>query len=69
MKSEITPEYGEPGILPRPEHVEVARRHRLEAVEPREHLAVLLAHQLLQRVRRQRIGRHVFGLGSVGVSP
>ena len=50
------------GILPRPKHVEIARRHRLESVEAREHLPVHLAHQLLQRVRRQRIGRHRLGL-------
>ena len=49
-------------ILSRAEHVEVANRHRLEAIEPREQLHVLLAHQLLQRVGRQRIGRHVLAL-------
>ena len=41
-------------ILPRSEHVEVADDHRLEAVEPVEHLAVLGPHDFLQRVRRQR---------------
>ena len=54
-KSEMTPEYGDDGILPRAEHVEVADRDGLEAVEPGEHLQILLAHQLLQRVRRERI--------------
>ena len=32
-KSEMTPEYGRSGILARPEDVEVADRHRLEAVQ------------------------------------
>ena len=59
----MTPEYGDVGILPRTEDVEVADRDGLEAVQPREHLQVLLADDLLQRVRRQRIGRHVFVLG------
>ena len=49
-------------ILPRTEDVEVANRHRLEAVQPREHLAVLFGDELLQRVRRQRSGRHVLAL-------
>ena len=46
---------GRRGILPRAEHVEVADADGLEAVEPGEHPQVLLAHQLLQRVGRQRI--------------
>ena len=59
-----------PRILSRPEHVEVADGHRLEAVEAREHLAVLLGDQLLQRVGRQRRRSACpRASGSVGVSP
>src|SRR5437867_1662632 len=40
------------GVLARPEHVEVAERHRLETVDPREHAAVELAGQLVDGVGR-----------------
>ena len=63
MKSEMTPEYGDAGILPRAEDVEVADRDRLEAVERGEELQVLLPHQLLQRIRRERVRAHVLALG------
>src|SRR5204862_6547277 len=53
---------GRRGILPRTEDVEVADRDRLEAVKAREHLAVLLRDELLQRVRRERRRRHRFDL-------
>ncbi len=49
-------------ILPRAEDVEVPDRDRLEAVQRREQLHVLLAHQLLQRVRGERVRRHVLAL-------
>ncbi len=56
-------------ILPRAEDVEVPDRDRLEAVQRREQLHVLLAHQLLQRVRRERVRRHVLALRQrVGVA-
>ena len=58
----MTPEYGRARILPRPEHVEVADGHGFETVQPREQLHVLLADELLQRIRRQRVGRHVLVL-------
>ena len=50
-------------VLPGPEHVEVSRRHGRKPVQVREHLAILLAHQFLQRVRRQRPRGHVLVLG------
>jgi hypothetical protein len=43
---------GRPRILARPEYVEIADRDGLEAIELREHLAVLLGDQLLQRIGR-----------------
>ena len=51
------------GVLPGTEDVEVANGNGLQPVETREHQAILLANQLLQRVRRKRIGRHRFVLG------
>ena len=49
-------------ILPRTEDVEVPDRDGLEPVERREHLQVLLPHHLLQRIGRERTGRHVLVL-------
>ena len=54
------------GILPRPEDVEVADGHGFQAVQLREHLAVLLGHELLQRIRRQRRRRHRLDFGKRG---
>ena len=42
-------------VLARPEDVEVAQAHRLEAVEPREDAAVVLRRELRDRVRRDRV--------------
>ncbi len=50
-------------ILPRPVHVEVAQRHRLQPEHAGKDVAVILAHQLLQGVRRFRPGRHLLDLG------
>src|SRR5688572_9897554 len=49
-------------VLSRTEDIEIANRDRLETVETHEKLHVLLAHELLQRIGRQRIGRHLLAL-------
>src|SRR5207245_2685714 len=50
-------------VLPRPEDVEVAQAHRLEPVEAREGLAVVLRRQLGDRVGRDRPGGEGLDLG------
>ena len=50
-------------VLPRAIDVEETQADGLEAKALREHRAVVLAHQLLQRVRRKRVGLHCLDLG------
>ena len=54
---------GAGGVLPRPVHVEIPQAHGLQAIHAGEDIAIVFAHQFLQRVRRLRLRRHGFDLG------